>query len=332
MEGIVMSGSARWRFGAMVGTGVLLAAAAAMPALAQTYPSGPVRVIVPYGAGGATDVLARVFGEYLQRHLGQSFTVENRAGGAGQIGATAAANAPNDGSTLFFTTTAPLTIAPMMTGKEPRLDFVPIAIVSVQPAWLVTRTASPFKSFDEIVKQAKADPGKLTFGSPSVGSESHLVAEALVHSAGIKMTHVPFRSGSEATPQLLGGQVDFASLTTGTVGPLLKQGAIRAFSVSSPTRVAEFPDVPTVTELGHPSASMLPWWGLMAPPGTPQAVVARLVPQLEAATKDAAVRERLAASLVQIEFAGPQEFNKRLREEVGLYGNVIRTANIKLGQ
>jgi tripartite-type tricarboxylate transporter receptor subunit TctC len=332
MEGTVMSGSARWRFGAIIGMGVLLTAAGMTPVRAQTYPSGPVRVLVPYGAGGATDVLARVFSEYLQRHLGQSFTVENRAGGAGQIGATAAANAPNDGSTLFFTTTAPLTIAPMMTGKDPRLDFVPIAIVSVQPAWLVARAATPFKTFDDVVKQAKADPGKLTFGTPSLGSESHLVAEALVHSAGIRLTHVPFRSGSEATPPLLGGQIDFASLTTGTVGPLLKQGSIRAFSVSSPRRVPEFPDVPTVIELGHPSASMLPWWGMMAPPGTPQAMVARLAPQFEAATKDAGVRERLAASLVQIEFAGPQEFAKRLQEEVGLYGNVIRAANIKMGQ
>jgi tripartite-type tricarboxylate transporter receptor subunit TctC len=196
----------------------------------------------------------------------------------------------------------------------------------------VARAATPFKTFDDVVKQAKADPGKLTFGTPSLGSESHLVAEALVHSAGIRLTHVPFRSGSEATPPLLGGQIDFASLTTGTVGPLLKQGSIRAFSVSSPRRVPEFPDVPTVIELGHPSASMLPWWGMMAPPGTPQAMVARLAPQFEAATKDAGVRERLAASLVQIEFAGPQEFAKRLQEEVGLYGNVIRAANIKMGQ
>jgi tripartite-type tricarboxylate transporter receptor subunit TctC len=331
-EGIVMSGSARWRFVAIIGTGALLAAAALTPARAQTYPSGPVRMLVPYGAGGATDVLARVFGEYLQRHLGQSFTIENRAGGAGQIGVAAAASAPNDGSTLFFTTTAPLTIAPLMLGKDARLDFVPIAIVSVQPAWLVARAASPFKTFADIVKHAKDNPGKLTFGTPGVGSESHLVAEALVRSAGIQLTHVPFRSGADASAPLLGGQIDLASLTTGTVAPLLKQGSIRAFSVSSQQRVADFPDVPTVAELGHPTASMLPWWGLMAPPGTPQAVVARLVPQLEAATKDAGVRERLAASFVQIEFAGPQEFGRRLQGEVTLYGDIIRAANIKLGQ
>jgi tripartite-type tricarboxylate transporter receptor subunit TctC len=330
MEGIVMSGSVRFRFGAVIGVAVLLTSATMTSSLAQTYPSGPVRILVPYGAGGATDVLARVFGEYLQRHLGQSFTIENRTGGAGQIGATAAANAPNDGSTLFFTTTAPLTIAPMMTGKDPRMDFVPIAIVSVQPAWLVANAASPFKTFGDVVKHAKDNPGKLSFGTPGLGSESHLAAEALVRSAGIQVTHVPFRSGADAATPLLGGQIDLASLTTGTVAPLLKQGAIRAFSVSSPQRVADFPDVPTVTELGHAGASMLPWWGLMAPPGTPQAVVARLTPQLEAATKDPALRERLAATFVQIEFAGPQEFGRRLQGEVALYGNIIRAANIRM--
>ena len=168
MEGIIMSGSARWRFGAIIGTGVLLAAAAATPAPAQTYPSGPVRVVVPYGAGGATDVLARVFADYLQRHLGQSFTIENRAGGAGQIGATAVARAPADGYTLFFTPTAPITIAPLMTGKEPRTGFRAVAIVAVQPAWLVANAASPFKTFGDVVKHAKDNPGKLTFGSPGV--------------------------------------------------------------------------------------------------------------------------------------------------------------------
>jgi tripartite-type tricarboxylate transporter receptor subunit TctC len=219
-----------------------------------------------------------------------------------------------------------------MLGKDARLDFVPVAIVSVQPAWLVARAASPFKTFADIVKHAKDNPGKLTFGTPGVGSESHLVAEALVRSAGIQLTHVPFRSGADTSAPLLGGQIDLASLTTGTVAPLLKEGMIRAFSVSSLQRVADFPDVPTVAELGHSNASMLPWWGLMAPPGAPQAVVARLVPQLEAATKDSGVRERLAATFVQIEFAGPQEFARRLQGEVTLYGDIIRAANIKLGQ
>jgi tripartite-type tricarboxylate transporter receptor subunit TctC len=286
--------------------------------------------VVPYGAGGATDVLARVFAEYLQRHLGQSFTIENRAGGAGQIGATAVANAPADGYTLFFTTTAPLTIAPMMTGKDPRMDFVPVAIVAVQPAWLVANAASPYKTFSDVVKHAKDNPGKLTFGSPGVGSESHLAAEALVHAAGIQLIHVPFRSGAEVISALLGAQIDFATLTTATVAPPLQQGALRAFAVSSPQRVVDFPDVPTFAELGHPGATMVPWWGLMAPAGTPQPIVARLTQELEAASKDEAVRERLKATFVQIEFEGPQDFARRLDAETKLYGEIIRAAKIRM--
>jgi tripartite-type tricarboxylate transporter receptor subunit TctC len=327
-----MSVTARWRFGAIIGMAVALAPAAIPPSLAQTYPSGPVRVLVPYGAGGATDVLARVFSDYLHRHLGQSFTVENRAGGAGQIGATAAANSPADGSTLFFTTTAPLTIAPMMTGKGPRMDFVPIAIVAVQPAWIVANASSPFKTFGDIVTYAKANPGKLTFGSPGLGSESHLAAEALIRSAGIQLVHVPYRSGAEVIPHLIGKQLDLATLVTATVAPPLKQGALRAFAVSSPKRDSDFPNVPTFGDLGHAGASMLPWWGLMAPPGTPQTVVAPLTKQLEAATKDPAVRERLKATFVQINFVGPQAFAKLLKEEVKVYGDIIRASGFKLGK
>jgi tripartite-type tricarboxylate transporter receptor subunit TctC len=290
-----------------------------------------VRVIVPYGAGGATDVLGRVFAEYLQTHLGQSFTIENRAGGAGQIGAAAVANAPADGHTLFFTTTAPLTIAPLTTGKEPRTDFTPLAIVAVQPAWLIAHTDSPFKTFADVVKHGKDNPGKLTFGSPGIGSESHLAAEALVRSAGIQMVHVPFRSGAEVIPALLGRHINLASLTTATIASPLMQGAVRAFAVSSPERVAQFPDVPTFSELGHAGATMLPWWGMMAPPGTPQPIVARIARELEAATKDPAVRERLKATFVQLDFAGPQDFARRLDGEVAFYGGIIRAANIKLG-
>jgi tripartite-type tricarboxylate transporter receptor subunit TctC len=325
-----MSGSARCRFGALIATSVLLAAAATAPSQAQTYPSGPVRVVVSYGAGGATDVLARVFADYLQRQLGQSFTIENRPGGGGQIGATAIARAPADGYTLFFTPTAPITIAPLMTGKEPRTDFVPVAIVAVQPAWLVANAASPFKRFGDVVRHAKENPGKLTFGSPGVGSESHLAAEAAIRSAGLQLVHVPFRSGGEVVPALLGRQIDLASLTTATVAGPLKEGTVRAFGVSAPQRVAEFPDVPTYGELGHPGATMLPWWGLMAPPGTPPSVVARLTQALEEATKDSAVRERLKATFVQIDFAGPQEFARRLAGEIAHYGGIIRAANLKL--
>ena len=207
---------------------------AASPVRAQSYPSAPVRVLVPFGAGGATDVVARVFADRLQQRMGQSFTVENRAGAAGQIAATAFARAPADGYTLMFTTAAPITVAPLMNDKvqyDPRKDFVPVAVVAVQPVWLVVNAKSPFKSLADIVKQAKEQPGKLNYGTSGVGTELHLAAEAVARSAGIQMVHVPFRGGGEVITALLGTQIDFAALSTASIAGAVRQGTLRALAV-----------------------------------------------------------------------------------------------------
>jgi tripartite-type tricarboxylate transporter receptor subunit TctC len=313
-------------------TAVLVAAGTA-PGLAQTYPSAPVKVMVPFAAGGSTDILARVFSERLQHNLGQSFTVENRGGAAGQIAAAAFARAPADGYTLLFTTAAPITVAPQMVEKaqyDPRKDFVPIAQVAVMPVWLVVHAESPFKTFADAVKYGKDNPGKLTYGSPGLGSEPHLAAEAVARAAGITMVHVPFRGGGEVVPAVLGRQIDLASLATASIAGGLKQGTLRAIAVSSPRRSADFPEVPTFAELGLGGATMLPWWGMMAPAGTPPAIVARLTQELEKISKDEAVRARLKATFTQIEFAGPQEFSRLLDAETRQYGDIIRAANIKM--
>jgi tripartite-type tricarboxylate transporter receptor subunit TctC len=335
-----MSGTRRTRgaVAAIVGAAMIALPAAlgsSVPSAAQSYPSAPVRVLVPFGAGGATDILARVFSERLQSNLGQSFTVENRGGAAGQIAAAAFARAPADGYTLMFTTAAPITVAPLMNDKvqyDPRKDFVPVAVVAVMPVWLVVNAASPIKSFADIVSRAKEVPGKLNYGTSGVGTELHLAAEAVARSAGIQMVHVPFRGGGEVITALLGNQIDFAALSTASIAGPLKQGTLRAVAVSSPQRMTDFFDVPTFAALGHGGATMMPWWGLMAPAGTPPAAVARLTQELEAITKDPTVRERLKATFVEIDFAGPQEFARRLEAETKLYGDIIRAANIRQPQ
>jgi tripartite-type tricarboxylate transporter receptor subunit TctC len=334
LGGYTMPGSAptQRRARAILGTvAVILLAATA--ARAQTYPTAPVRVLVPFGAGGATDVLARVFADRLQQRMGQSFTVENRGGAAGQIAAAAFARAPADGYTVMFTTAAPITVAPLMSDKvqyDPRKDFAPVAVVAVMPVWVVVNAASPFKTLADIVKDAKANPGKLTYGTSGVGTELHLAAEAIARSAGIQMVHVPFRGGGEVITALLGKQVDWAALSTASIAGAVKQGSLRVLAVSAPQRMADFPDVPTFAELGHPGATMMPWWGLMAPAATPQPILARLTQELDAITKDDSVRERLKATFVQIEFAGPQEFARRLDAETKLYSDIIRAAKIKI--
>jgi tripartite-type tricarboxylate transporter receptor subunit TctC len=158
-----------------------------------------------------------------------------------------------------------------------------------------------------------------------------LAAEALSRSASVLMVHVPFRGGGEVIAALLGHQLDFAALSTASIAGALKQGTLRALAVSSPQRMPDFPGVPTFAEIGHPGATMMPWWGFMAPAGLPQAAIARLTQELQAISKDEAVRERLKATFVQIDFAGPEEFAKRIEAETALYGGIIRSANIKLG-
>jgi tripartite-type tricarboxylate transporter receptor subunit TctC len=321
-----------WPTTATIAT-VMFTLLAATAAEAQSYPTAPVRVVVPFGAGGATDVLARVFADELQQRLGQPFTVENRGGAAGQIAAAAVARSPADGSTLMFTTAAPITIAPLMNDKvqyDPRKDFVPIAMVAVMPVWLVVNANSPLKSAADIISKAKDNPGKLNYGTSGVGTELHLAAEALSRSAGIQMQHVPFRGGGEVIAALLGNQLDFAALSTASIAGALKQGSLRALADSSPQRMSDFPGVPTFAEIGHPGAAMMPWWGMMAPAATPGPIVMRLTQELEAATKSEAVRERLKATFVQIDFAEPQIFARLLDAEMTLYGNIIRAAKIKL--
>src|SRR3954449_8426106 len=318
-----MAGSALalWRFVSATAGALAIGLAATATAAAQTYPTAPVKVIVPFGAGGATDVLARVFSERLQNNLGQPFTVENRGGAAGQIAAAAVARSPADGATLMFTTAAPITIAPLMNDKvqyDPRKDFVPIAVVAVMPVWLVVNANSPLQSAADVVAKAKDNPGKLNYGTSGVGTELHLAAEAVSRSAGLQMVHVPFRGGGEVIAALLGNQLDFAALSTASIAGPLQQGSLRALAVSSPQRMADFPDVPTFAEAGHAGATMMPWWGLMAPAGTPQPIVAPLTQELEAAIKSEPVRERLKATFVQIDFAGPQEFARRLETETTL--------------
>jgi len=324
------------RLAALCGA-VFIATAGLAPDLAraQNYPTGPVKVMVPFGAGGATDIIGRVVADQLQQNLGQPFTVENRTGAAGQIAAAAFARVPPDGATLLFTTAAPITVAPQMVEKpqyDPRKDFVPVALMALQPIWLVVNAKSPHKSLADVVKFAKANPGKLTYGSPGVGSEPHLIAEAVFREAGIQATHVPFRGGGAVVPALLGDQIALAALSTASIASGIKGDTLRALAGSMPKREPDFPNVPTFAELGYKNATIVPWWGMMAVAGTPQPIVSKLTQELEKVAKTPAVRDRLKATFVQVHFGGPAEFNKLLDFETKWYGDIIRAGGFKLGR
>jgi len=292
-----MPGFARAHRSLPATAGAMLASALlATAAVAQSYPTAPVRVIVPFGAGGATDVLARVFIDHLQQRLGQTFTAENRGGAGGQIAATAFARAPADGYTLMFTTAAPITIAPLLSDKvqyDPRKDFVPVALVAVQPVWLTVSAGSPFKTLADVVAHARDNPGKVTYGTSGVGTELHLAAEAIARSAGIQMVHVPFRGGAEVVTALMGHQVDLAALSTASIANPVRQGTLRALAVTSPKRLPALPEAPTMREVGYAGIELDAWFGLVAPAGTPAPVIGKLNAAFVQAVRDPEVTRQI---------------------------------------
>jgi len=316
---------------AMLGAMAVIVLSAAT-AVAQSYPTAPVRVIVPFNAGGATDVLARVFIDHLQQRLGQTFTAENRGGAGGQIAATAFARAPADGYTLMFTTAAPITIAPLLSDKvqyDPRKDFVPVALVAVQPVWLTVSAGSPFKTLADVVAHARDNPGKVTYGTSGVGTELHLAAEAIARSAGIQMVHVPFRGGAEVVTALMGHQVDLAALSTASIANPVRQGTLRALAVTSPQRLPDFPEVPSIAELGHPAATMLPWWGMMAPAGTPKEIVDKLSSEIAKAVKEPKFREQLVNYGADPLGDTPAEYRAMLERDISVWAEAVAAAGVK---
>jgi tripartite-type tricarboxylate transporter receptor subunit TctC len=307
--------------------------ACAAPALAA-FPDRPIRLVVSFPPGGASDGLARILAEGLSARLGVPVVVENQGGAAGTIAGAMVARAAPDGYTMLVSANAVFAIVPNLRKLDfdPLRDLLPVARVGESLRALAVSPKLPVRTLADLVAYAKDNPGKLNYGTSGVGTELHLAAEAVSRSAAIQMVHVPFRGGGEVIAALLGNQLDFAALSTASIAGPLKQASLRALAVSSPQRMADFPDVPTFAEIGHPGATMMPWWGFVAPAGTPQPIVARLTQELETITKDEAVRERLKVTFVQIDFAGPQEFARRLESETALYGDIIRAANIKLGQ
>ena len=314
---------------ARLGAAAVIALAAAT---ARTYPTAPVRVIVPFGAGGATDVAgARVLRPPAAAPGPAVHGGEPGRGGRPDRRHRARAR-PADGYTLMFTTAAPITIAPLLSDKvqyDPRKDFVPIALVAVQPVWLVVNANSPLKSAADVVKQAKDNPGKLTYGTSGVGTELHLAAEAIARSAGIQMVHVPFRGGAEVITALLG----IRSISRRSAPPRSRvrcgRVRLRALAVSSPQRhgrLSRCADLRRARASERHHAAVV---GLDGAGGHAARDRHAADPGAAGGDRGRGLRERLKATFVQIEFAGPQEFSRKLEAETALYGEIIRAARIK---
>ena len=300
---------------------------------AQTYPDRLVRIIVPQGPGGPTDLLARVAGQRLQSALGQNVVIENRPGAGGMIAAKAAGSAEPDGYTLFMGNTSVLVLVPILSrksGYNPDKLFTPVARLAESYQVLVVNPSLPVKTVAELVAYAKANPGKLNFASAGIGNTIHLAGELFNFDAGIKIVHVPYNSGAEATRAVLGGQVQMTFVNITGLPPLIADGKLRALAVTGPKRQAQLPDVPTMIESGYPDFVVRAFFGIVAPAGTPAPVVNKLNATINAemaSSEMQATLKRLGAAAGSGTAADFAEFIARERQR---WSAVAKAANIRL--
>jgi len=300
---------------------------------AQAWPAKPVKFLVPQGAGGATDVFARYVGQKLSAKWGQPVVVENKAGAAGVVGTDAVAKSPADGYTMLVTYAGSQAVNQTLYAKLPFdsvRDFETVATIARTPFLLVVGAGSPIKDFKDLIARAKANPGAITYVTSGNGSINHLLSESLKVEAGINMVHVPYKAIAAAMTDVMGGQVDNAFASVPSAIALVRGGKLRALAVSSAHRNASAPDVPTIAELGYPNFDVNPWWGILAPAGTPRAIVekvnADVAEVLRAPETQAFLKDQGAEPLIM----SPQEFHELLVSDVQKWAKVVRSSGARI--
>lgn len=305
-------------------------AATAEPA--SGFPNRPIRIIVAYTPAGTTDILARALGQKMTEAWGQSVIVENRPGANGNIGTEIAARATPDGYTLLMATSATHsinnTLYPKLTWHAQR-DFEPISLIAVVPNLLVVNNSLPVKSVSELIAYARANPGKLTFGSPGIGSTAHLSMELFKTLSKTSMVHVPYKGSAGVLADVMAGQIQLTMDNIPVYLPQAKAGKIRALAVSSPQRAAAAPDIPTVAEAGVPGFGALAWFAVFAPAKTPKPIVVRLAAETQRVLKLADFRERIVGLGGQPVGGTPEELAAFIKSEITKWAKVISDAGVK---
>lgn len=310
-----------------------LALAAGMGAGAHAaFPERPVRLVVPFGAGGITDIVARQVGKGMGDVLGQSIVIENRPGAGGMIAAQVAATAPADGYTIFMGTVGTQVVNPLIYSKlsYDADKFAPVGMVSGSPYVLAVRAGLPAASFSEFVAYAKANPARLNFGSAGNASSPHLGLELLKLTAGLDIVHVPFKSGSEAVNAAIGEQVDVVMDASPVIMPHVASGKLRALAVAADKRLPSAPAVPASTEVGDAQLQISSWNAFFAPAGTPPEVLAALNAALQKTLASPELKERLAAQGTQLYTGTPQEYQHFIAGEKTKWTEIVKRANIKM--
>ncbi len=302
-------------------------------ACAQNYPVRPVRLVVPFAPGGGTDLVARTLAQRLTENLGQTFVVENRGGAGGVIGADMVAKATPDGYTLVMGTPGSMTINPNLTKKMPYdtlRDFAPISLATISPFVLTVHPSLPVKNLREFIALAKAQPGKLNYGTSGNGSVANLSTEYLKSLAGINLVHVPYKGSSLALTDTLAGQLQVLFDNLPVVQPHIRTGKLRLMGVGTLQRSALIPDAPTIAESGVPGYEASTAFGVLAPARTPPEIINRLSQESQRILKSTEIRERLATQGLEAIGSTPQQYEAHLRAELAKYARIVKSAGIKV--
>ncbi|MES2098864.1 MAG: tripartite tricarboxylate transporter substrate binding protein [Pseudomonadota bacterium] len=313
-------------------TALMVLAAVATDAAAQAYPNKPIRLIVPYAAGGATDLMARSIAQKLGTGLGVQVIVDNRGGAGGNIAAEMAAKAPPDGYTLFFGATGQLVINPALYAKlnfDPMKDFAPIGLVGQLPLFLTVPATSPVNSVAELVAAVRAKPDKFNYGSSGIGGTTHLAMEMLKAHTGMSITHVPYKGTAAAVNDMLGGSLQVMFDAWATTGTHVHSGKLRFLAVSSAARSSFEPKVPTVAESGYPGFDLGVWYALLAPAGTPPDVIARLSAETAKVTAQHELKQIFATMGMEPMTSSAEQLGSFMRSEAVKWAKVVRDSGAK---
>jgi tripartite-type tricarboxylate transporter receptor subunit TctC len=305
--------------------------AVAPPSALGGYPERPIRIIVPFTPGGGVDIMARLIGDFLSKDLGRPVIVENKPGGGTIVGTTAAANSAPDGYTLLLVS-APYAIIPSLNAKlpyDPVKAFTPVALIARSFDIVVVNPKLSFMSIQDVIAYAKANPGKLNFGSPGIGTTPHLAGELFKSLAHVDITHVAYKGSAPAITDLLGGQIQIIFSTVASTGSYVHAGQLRALAVTSARRSAAFPDLPTVAEAGVAGYVVEGWYGLYAPAGTASDVVTLLNASVAKAIRTGAFKSVETNEGLMLAPGTPEDFGRLVLEEITRWRDVVRGANIK---